>query len=172
MVSHVAKCQESIETQSTHTLTSTSECSMEILFSSNARFSWCPHALRMGTRIYATGVCEKTLLLCEPFPCSPAAETALQPPSWCSESLSTRGHSYPEDCFFHRHRHPAVPPATLQRSRSLPAICKLVPSALWEGIVTASLPVVVLPASVTLHNFADFYLDVGTEQRTLISTLK
>ena len=32
-----------------------------------------------------TGVCEITLLLRKPLPCSPAAETSLQPLIWCSE---------------------------------------------------------------------------------------
>ena len=43
-----------------------------------------------------TGVCAKTLLLSEPFPCHPAAETALQPLIWCSESLSSNASSSPE----------------------------------------------------------------------------
>ena len=29
-----------------------------------------------------TGVCEKTLFLCKPLPCNPAAETAVQPLVW------------------------------------------------------------------------------------------
>ena len=33
-----------------------------------------------------TAVREKTLLLRKPLPCGPAAETALQPLIWCSDS--------------------------------------------------------------------------------------
>ena len=51
-----------------------------------------------------TGVCEKALLLGEPLPCDPAAETAILPLIWHSEGLSSRGSSLPEECFFHRHR--------------------------------------------------------------------
>ena len=29
-------------------------------------------------------------VLREPLPCNPAAETALRPPSWCSESFSSQ----------------------------------------------------------------------------------
>ena len=43
---------------------------------------------------------KKATLLCEPMPCSPAAETAILPLTWCSESLSSRGSSSPEECFF------------------------------------------------------------------------
>ena len=41
-----------------------------------------------------------TLLSCQPLPGNAAAETALQPPIWCFESLSSRGYSYPEEFFF------------------------------------------------------------------------
>ena len=37
----------------------------------------------ISTNISTTGVCEKTLLLLEPWPCNPAAETATQPQIWC-----------------------------------------------------------------------------------------
>ena len=44
-------------------------------------------SMPMSTSIATyTGVCDNTLLLREPLPRSPAAETALQPPIWCSES--------------------------------------------------------------------------------------
>ena len=36
--------------------------------------------------VLLTGVYDKTFLLGKPLPCSPAAETALQPLIWCSES--------------------------------------------------------------------------------------
>ena len=49
---------------------------------------------------YNTGVFEKTLLLCEPVPCNPVAETALQPLIQHSESLSPQASSSPEECFF------------------------------------------------------------------------
>ena len=51
------------------------------------------------------GACEKTLLLPEPWPSNPAAETAFEPLIWCSESLSSRGSSSTEECVFHRHRY-------------------------------------------------------------------
>ena len=38
--------------------------------------------------------------VCEPLSCDPAAEIALHPLIWCSESLSSRRYSYPEECFF------------------------------------------------------------------------
>ena len=43
---------------------------------------------------------KQTLLFCEPLPCNPAAETALQPPIWCCSSQYSQGLSYPEECFF------------------------------------------------------------------------
>ena len=46
---------------------------------------------------------KNTLLLPEPWPSNPTAETALQPIIWCSESLSSRGSSSPEECFLYRH---------------------------------------------------------------------
>ena len=46
------------------------------------------------------GVCEKTLLLDEPWPCNPEAETALQPLIWCSESLFSHVPSSLEELFF------------------------------------------------------------------------
>ena len=51
------------------------------------------------------GVYKPTLLLREPLPCNAAAETALAPLVWCFESVSSRGYSYPEECFVHRHWH-------------------------------------------------------------------
>ena len=47
-----------------------------------------------------SGVFEKTLPLCEPLSCNPAAETALQVLIWCPESLSSQGLSSLEECFF------------------------------------------------------------------------
>ena len=41
------------------------------------------------TTILDAGVCEKTFLLCKPWPRKPAAETALQPLIWHCESLSS-----------------------------------------------------------------------------------
>ena len=43
---------------------------------------------------------KRTLLSGKPSPCNPAAETALQPLMWCSESLSSHGSSHPEEFFF------------------------------------------------------------------------
>ena len=39
-------------------------------------------------------------LFCQPLPCDPAAEIALQPLIWCSESLSAQESSSLEECFF------------------------------------------------------------------------
>ena len=47
---------------------------------------------------------KKQLLLGEPWPSNPEAETALQPLIWHSEGLSYQGSSSLEDCFFHRRR--------------------------------------------------------------------
>ena len=43
---------------------------------------------------------ENTSLLRGPLPCDPAAETALQPLTWCSVSLSSQRFSPPEGFFF------------------------------------------------------------------------
>ena len=43
---------------------------------------------------------EEHLFLAEPWPNNPAAEIALQHLIWRSESLSSRGSSSPDDCFF------------------------------------------------------------------------
>ena len=43
---------------------------------------------------------KKTFLSGEPLPCSPEAETALQPLSWLSESSSSHMLFSPEECFF------------------------------------------------------------------------
>ena len=49
------------------------------------------------------GVCEQHIvLLRRPFPCSPAAETAIQPLIWGSESLCSNVCTSPQECFFHR----------------------------------------------------------------------
>ena len=45
----------------------------------------------------------KTLLLREPLPCNPSAETALQPPIRSKSSPHTS--SSPEESFFSRRRH-------------------------------------------------------------------
>ena len=50
----------------------------------------------------------------DPFPYNSAAETALQPLMFCSESLSSPGHHFPEECFVHR---PVSVPRTGGRSR-------------------------------------------------------
>ena len=50
-----------------------------------------------------TSVYEQTFLLGMPLTCSSAAETAILPLIWCSESLSVQG-SYFLEVFFHRHR--------------------------------------------------------------------
>ena len=52
-----------------------------------------------------TGVCKQTLLLREPWPCGPAAETALQPLIRCFESLCSHVFASTEECIFHRHRY-------------------------------------------------------------------
>ena len=48
---------------------------------------------------------QKTPLVYEPWPCNPAAEAALLPLTWCSESLFSQGSSPPEECHPQRHRH-------------------------------------------------------------------
>ena len=40
---------------------------------------------------------KRTLLLGEPLPCNPAAETALQPLLWCSESYYSSVYHFPEE---------------------------------------------------------------------------
>ena len=52
-----------------------------------------------------TGLFEKTLLLAEPLPRNPEAETALQSLIWHSEGLFVRPNYSQEECFFHRHRY-------------------------------------------------------------------
>ena len=66
---------------------------------------WGAEGFQASGLCYHTGVCEKTLLLPEPWPSNPAAETASQPLIWCSESLSSKSSSSPEECLFHRHRY-------------------------------------------------------------------
>ena len=44
----------------------------------------------VGCRFYAHAIpasVKKTLLLCEPLPCKPAAETPILPLIWCSDSF-------------------------------------------------------------------------------------
>ena len=50
--------------------------------------------------ISLTGVCEKTFLLREPWPCNKVTETPLQPLSWCYESLSSQSPSSPDKLLF------------------------------------------------------------------------
>ena len=45
---------------------------------------------------------KQALLLGEPLPCNPEAETARQPLIWRSESLSSQGNHFPDECFFQR----------------------------------------------------------------------
>ena len=47
-----------------------------------------------------TSFCGKTFILCEPWPCNPAAGTALQILIRCSESLSSHLPSSQEERFF------------------------------------------------------------------------
>ena len=47
-----------------------------------------------------TGICENQFLLRKPLSCRPAAETALQPKTWCSERLYSNVICFPEGCFF------------------------------------------------------------------------
>ena len=44
---------------------------------------------------------KKTLLLCQPLPYNPEADTAIQPLIWCSDSLSSSVSTSPEEWFFH-----------------------------------------------------------------------
>ena len=50
-------------------------------------------------------VCVKQLVLREPLPCSPSAETALQPSIWCLESLSAQESFSCGGVFFHIRTH-------------------------------------------------------------------
>ena len=43
---------------------------------------------------------KETLPLGEPWPCDPAAETTIQPQSWCFQSCFSNRSSYPEEYFF------------------------------------------------------------------------
>ena len=45
-------------------------------------------------------VCEKALLSGEPWPRNLAAQTAIQPLIWRSESLYSKAYSSPEECLF------------------------------------------------------------------------
>ena len=47
---------------------------------------------------------KNTILLREPWPRDQAAETAIQPQIWWFQSCFSHQLSYPEDCFFNRHR--------------------------------------------------------------------
>ena len=53
---------------------------------------------------------------CVPLPCNPAAEAALHPLIWCSESLSSQGSSFSEECFFSQ---------SADQSLNLCALCRL-----------------------------------------------
>ena len=74
---------------------------IDIILSGNSNLNWMT-SKQHETRTVSVNI---TLLLCEPRSCNPAAETALQPLVWCSESFSSQGYSSPEECFFHRHRY-------------------------------------------------------------------
>ena len=43
---------------------------------------------------------KKKMIVSKPLPCSPAAETALQPLIWRSENKYSYVYSSPEECFF------------------------------------------------------------------------
>ena len=66
-----------------------------------------PHFAYMLPWQYSYRCLWNTFLLREPLLCNTAttAETALQHRIWCFESLSSRGYSYPEECFLHRDRY-------------------------------------------------------------------
>ena len=69
-----------------------------------------------------TGDCENTFLSYEPSPCSPAAETALQPLLRCFSSQCSQGSSSPEECFFADvgKDQAVLPTSTVQSSCSCP----------------------------------------------------
>ena len=62
-----------------------------------ARRLWTPRARNEVSEIPVSA--KKTLLLCKPLPCSPAAEIAIQPLVWSFESRFSHLSSYPADCF-------------------------------------------------------------------------
>ena len=43
---------------------------------------------------------DKTFPLCQPLPCNPAAESAIQPLIWCFENISSYMVYFPEELFF------------------------------------------------------------------------
>ena len=56
------------------------------------------HYVLSARRFRTADVCEKPFLLPEPWPYDITGATALQPQIRCSESLSSRGSSSPEEC--------------------------------------------------------------------------
>ena len=76
-----------------------------------SRLPWCslrrdtprPYLGRANSYITTTPfsypMVPRTFLLREPWPCNPAAETALQPQSWCSESSFSQMPASPEVSF-------------------------------------------------------------------------
>ena len=68
----------------------------------------CTHCYRVSS-YRVTPVCVKnTLLSCEPLPGNPAAEIALQPLIWCSESPSSPCILFSGGVFFHSDRYEVV----------------------------------------------------------------
>ena len=64
-------------------------------------YIWIYSGREAGTSIVRKRpVSEKTLLLLEPWPCDPAAETAIEPQIWCFQSWFSKLSSCPEECFF------------------------------------------------------------------------
>ena len=60
--------------------------------------------IRHGTTWYRC-LWTNALLLCKPLPCSPSAETAIQPLIWSLESWFSHLSSNPDECLFHRRRY-------------------------------------------------------------------
>ena len=62
----------------------------------------------IAIRLIVIALLHYTFLLRAPSPCNPAAEAALEPHIWCSESPSSHVPSFPGGMFFprgHRHDH-------------------------------------------------------------------
>ena len=62
--------------------------------------SLCGYSSSGYSRLILPVSVNNIFLLCMPSPCSPAAETALQPLIWHFESLFSHVSSSPEECFF------------------------------------------------------------------------
>ena len=86
-------------TTTTTTTNATNNNSTNTNTNHNNNLTWTTPEHVILNKSLPTGVCDKTLLLWEPSPYNPAAETALQPLIWCSESWYSHRYSFLEECF-------------------------------------------------------------------------